>query len=117
MIFFKDDVYTSDEQVDKFSREFKINYSACIGSLIHIFSTLVDLSFAVHKLEKFSSNSRKLYLECLVHLLRYIRDNKNLGLKYYDDMNDSNLSYLLIQASINTENKLMVYLIIAGKIF
>ena len=65
------------------------------------------LSFAVHKLTKFSSNPGKVHFEGLVHLLRYIRDNKTLVLKYYDDMNDAPLSDLLIQASIKTENKLM----------
>ena len=42
----------------------------------------MDLSFAIHKLEKFSSNPGKLHFEGLVHLLRYIRDNNTLGLNY-----------------------------------
>ena len=53
MIFTKEYVSTSDEQVEKFTREYNIHYRACIGSLIYIFSTRVDLSFAVHKLERF----------------------------------------------------------------
>ena len=32
MIFTKEDLSTSDEQVDKLTREFKIHYRACIGS-------------------------------------------------------------------------------------
>ena len=32
-----------------------------------------------------------------------------MGLKYYADMNDKTLSDLLIQTSINTENKLMAF--------
>ena len=67
----------------------------------------MESSFAVHKLAKFSENSGKLHFEGLVHLLRYIRDNKDLGFKYYADMNDAPLSDLLIQASIKTENQLM----------
>ena len=55
MIFTKEDVSTSDEQVDKLTREFNIHYRVCIGSLIYILSTKVDLSFAVHKLEKIKS--------------------------------------------------------------
>ena len=65
------------------------------------------MSFSVHKLEKFLSNYGKVKFEGLVHLLRYISDNKTLGLKYYDDMQDAPLSDLLIQASINTDNQLM----------
>ena len=67
----------------------------------------MDLGFSVHKLAKFSSNSGKLNFEGLVHLLWYIRYNKTLGLKYYENTNDAHLSYLLRQASIKTENELM----------
>ena len=67
------------------------------------------LSFAVHKLEKFSSNPGKVKFEGLVHLLRYIRYNKTLGLKYYVDMNDAALSDLFRQASITTEYQLMTF--------
>ena len=65
------------------------------------------LSFALHKLEQFSSYPGKVYFECLVHILRYIRDNNTLSLKYYSGMNDAPLSDMLIQASIKTNNKLM----------
>ena len=81
MIFKKEDVSTSDEQVDKLTREFNIHYTACIGSLIYLLSTRVDLSFSVHKLETFSENTGKVHFEGWIHLLRYIRYNKTLGLK------------------------------------
>ena len=70
-------------------------------------STRVYFSFAVHKLEKFLSNSGKVHFEGLVHLLRYIRDNKTLGLKYYADMKEPPLSDLLRQANIKTDNQLV----------
>ena len=54
MIFTKEDVSNSDEQVDNLTREYNIHYRACIGSLVYIFSTRADLSFSVHKLAKFS---------------------------------------------------------------
>ena len=40
-------------------------------------------------------------------MLGYIRDNKNLGLKYYADLNDSPVTDILRQASIKTKNHLM----------
>ena len=80
MICTKNDVSTSDEQVEKLTREYNIHYRACIGSLIYLLSTRVDLSFSVHKLAKFSENPDKVHFEGLVNLLRYIRDNKTLGL-------------------------------------
>ena len=69
----------------------------------------MELSFAVHKLETFSANPGKVQSEGLVHLLRYIRDNKTLGLEYYADINDAPVSDLLRQASIKTENELMAF--------
>ena len=69
----------------------------------------MDLSFAVHKLAKFSANPGKVHFEVLVHLLRYIRDNKTLGLKYYADLNDAPVTDLLIQANIKTKNHLMAF--------
>ena len=69
----------------------------------------MGLSFAVHKLAFFSSNPGKVHFEGLVHLLRYIRYNKTLGLKYYADFKDAPLSYLLRQPSIKNENQLMAF--------
>ena len=59
------------------------------------------------RLKKFSANPVRVQFEGLVHLLRYIRDNKTLGLKYYADMNDAPVSDLLIQAGIKTDNHLI----------
>ena len=42
-------------------------------------------------------------------MLRYIRDNKNLGLIYYSKIEDATLSDILIQASIKTYNQLMAF--------
>ena len=67
------------------------------------------LSFSVHKLSKFLSNPGKVNSEGLVHLSIYIRDNKILVLKYSADMKDAHLSELLVQASNNTENQLVVF--------
>ena len=69
----------------------------------------MDLSFEVHKLEKFSANTGKVHLEGLIHLLRYIRDNNTLGLKYYADLNDAPVTDILRQANINTKNHLMAF--------
>ena len=53
MIFTKEYVSTSGEQVEKLNREFNVHYRDCIGSLIYLLSSRVDLSFSVHKLAKF----------------------------------------------------------------
>ena len=64
----------------------------------------MDLIFAVHKLAKFSANPGKVHFEGLIHLLRYIRDNETLGLKYYADLNDAPVTDLLRQANIKIKN-------------
>ena len=83
-----------------------MHYRACIVSLIYLLSTRVDLSFTVHKLAKLSANTGKLHFEGLIHLLRYIRYNKTLGLKYYADLNDEPVTDLLRQADVKTNNHL-----------
>ena len=67
----------------------------------------MDLSFALHKLAKFPVNPGKVHFEGLIHLLRYIRDNKTLVLKYYAYLNDGMVTDLLRQANIKTKNHLM----------
>ena len=63
IIFTKYDAYTFNEKIEKLTREFNINYRACIGQLIYLLSTRVDLSFSVHKLVKFLSKTGKLHFE------------------------------------------------------
>ena len=109
MVFTKADAYISDEQVQNLTSEFNIHYRACIVSLIYLLSKRVCLSFAVHKLEKFSSNPGKVTFERLMNLLRYISYNEALLLKYSAGMNDAPVSYLLVQASIKTENQLIAF--------
>ena len=69
----------------------------------------MGLIFAVHKLTKFSANPGKVYFEGLIHLLKYIRDNKNLVLKYYADLNDAPVTDILRQVNIKTKNHLMAF--------
>ena len=76
----------------------------------------MDLSFAVHKLANFSVNTGKVHFEGLIHLLRYIRDNMTLGLKYYADLNDEPVTDILRQSNIKAKNHLMDFLILFGKI-
>ena len=116
MIFTKGVVSTKDENVEKLNREYNIHYRSCIGLLIYLLSTRVDLSLAVHKLANFSANRGKVHFEGLIHLLRYIRHNKTLGLKYHADLNYAPVTDLLKQASIKTKNHLMDFLILVGRI-
>ena len=95
MILTKADESPSDEKNEKLTMEFNLHYRACIGSSIYLLPTRVDLSLSVHKLAKFPANPGKLQFEGLVHILRYIRYNKTMGLKHYADMNDTLVSDIL----------------------
>ena len=69
----------------------------------------MDLSFALHKLANFSENPGKVYFEGLIHVLRYIRDNKTLGLKYYAYLYDAPVTDILRQDYIKTKNHFMAF--------
>ena len=77
-----------------------------MGLLIYLLSTRVDLGFAVHQVAKFSANPGKVHFEVFIHFLRYIRDNKTFGLKYYADLNDVPVTDLLRQANIKNQEPL-----------
>ena len=47
MVSPKEDASTSDEHVEKLSREYNIKYKACARLIINILSTRVDLYFSV----------------------------------------------------------------------
>ena len=109
MIFNKDDASTSVEKTENLTRGFNIHYRYFIGSLIYLLYTRVYLSFSVCTLANFPSNPVKVHFEGLVKFLRYIRDNKALGLKAYYDMNDAHLYDLSIKASIKNENQFTTF--------
>ena len=69
----------------------------------------MELSFALQKLANFSANPGKVHFEGLIHLLRYIRYNKTLGLKYYEYLNDAPVTYLFRQSNIKTKTHLMAF--------
>ena len=67
----------------------------------------IGFKFYSAQVSTFSANPGKVNFEGFLHPLRYIRDNKTLGLKYYADMNDAPVIDLLRQAGIKTKNHLM----------
>ena len=67
------------------------------------------LEFFSIQVRKVSANPGKLHFEVFINILRYIRDNNTLVLKYYADVNDAPVADLLRQASIKTKNHLMYF--------
>ena len=64
--------------------------------------------FCSTQVENSISNTGGVQFEGLVQLFLYIRDNKNLGLRYYANIECTPLSDLLRQAIINTKKKMVV---------
>ena len=54
MLLTKAMAYTSDEQIEKLTREFNIHYRACIGSLVDLLSKRVDFFFSAQGSKGFS---------------------------------------------------------------
>ena len=55
------------------------------------------------------TNPGKVHFEGFINLLRYIRDNKTFGLKYYLGLNNALVTDLLRPSNIKTKNHLMAY--------
>ena len=48
-------------------------------------------------------------METLLHLIRYLRDNVYLRIKYYSDQTQSILHDLLLEAKINVKSLLVMH--------
>ena len=71
----------------------------------------------MYKLSEFSASPGKIHFEVLVHLLRFIVQNKTLVLKYYADINDKPVYDLLRQAGIKTDNQFIDFSDSSWKVF
>ena len=89
--------------------ELNIHYIACVGSLGYILICNSGFVFFSTQVGLFSSNNGRVHFEGLLHLLRYIRDKKNLGLIYYAKIEDATLSDPLRLARIKYDNQFMVF--------
>ena len=74
------------------------------------------LKFCSAQVSNLSANPGKVHLEGLVHLLRYIRDNKTLVLKYYADLNDAPVTDLLRKPILRPRTTWWIFLILVGRI-
>jgi hypothetical protein len=81
-----DNCSKTEEQANQLSIEFNIDFASCIGSLIYLSMTRVDIAFAVNKLEKFTKQPGKIQLKALIHLLRYLQENNNYGTRFYGNI-------------------------------
>jgi hypothetical protein len=88
---------TSSQQL---AVEYNIDYASCIGSLIYLGMTRVDIIFAVNKLAKFTHKPGKIHFNALIHLLRYLRDHSSVGIRFYSDVSTAPIIQTLASENI-----------------
>jgi hypothetical protein len=86
-----EDCSLDEKEVTKLEEEFNFEYASCIESLIYLTMTRTDILFAVNKLAKFSRSPGRTHFTVLIHLLRYLRDNVFLGIKFYSNFMEAPL--------------------------
>jgi hypothetical protein len=95
-----DDCSLDEVAAEHLSVEYNVNYASCIGSLIYLTMTRMDITHAVNKLAKFSHRTGKSHFEALFHVLRYLRDNCYLGIKFYSNLEEAPLIKMLRSQNI-----------------
>ena len=104
------DNYTDLTQVGLLQEEYNIDYASCIGALIYLSQTCTDILFAVNKLAKYSKKPGEVHMQALIHLLRYLRDNSYLGVKFYCNITQSPVyNILLTTKNFDTSQLMFVF--------
>ncbi len=83
--------------------EYGIEFSSCVGALLYFPYTRPDITYAVVKFAKYKRRPGEVHIEVLLQLLRYLRDNMYLGLKFYSDITMSPITRLLSSNGIPLE--------------
>jgi hypothetical protein len=86
-----DDCSSDENAALQLQKEYNIDFASCIGSLIYLGKTRCDIVYAVNKLAKFTRQPGRNHFNALLHLLRYLRDNALLGIKFYSDLSQAPL--------------------------
>jgi hypothetical protein len=93
----------SEEDMLKLQSEFKLDFASCVGALIYLALTRVDISHAVNKLAKYTRLPGDNHYHALFHVLRYLRDHPYYGITFYGELSDAPIYKML--KSIDLETK------------
>ena len=96
----KENCSKTDVEVRQLSEEYRIEYPAVIGSLIYLLNTRPDLMFAVTKLAKFMRMPGRFHFQAVIHVLKYLRDNSSLGIKYYHNITSAPVHKILLETGM-----------------
>ena len=103
----KDDMAPSEQESVELQEKHNLDYRALIGCLIYLTYTRADCVYAVNKLAKFCHRPGKYHLDCALHLLCYLHDNQEYGIRFYSDWKHSNIYHVLESNKIECKNKLV----------
>ncbi|TFY52466.1 hypothetical protein EVJ58_g10003 [Rhodofomes roseus] len=82
------------KNTDTASEIFRTRYQSIIGSIMYaMLGTRPDISFAVTRLAKFSSNPSKEHMKFAYYVLRYLQGTKELALCYDGGSNSGLIAY------------------------
>ena len=98
-----DDNSVDETAAGVLSSEFNLDFASCVGALIYLALSRLDISHAVNKLAKFTRRPGRKHFMVLVHVLRYLRDHSYLGITYYSDLDRSAIARLLTNSDLVSE--------------
>jgi hypothetical protein len=104
-----DDNSASEEAAETLSIEYNIDFASCVGALIYLAITRTDILHAVNKLAKYTRKPGKTHFDALIHTLRYLRDNCNLGVTFYSDVTRSPVYQILKEQQLATNHFLFTF--------
>jgi len=82
------------------AEEYNIDYASCVGSLIYLGMTRVDIVYAVNKLAKFTHKPGRIHFEAIVHLLRYLQDHSHVGICFFSNYQNAPITRSLIAENL-----------------
>ena len=77
------------------STEYNLDFASCVGALIYLVLTCIDIMHAVNKMAKYTRRPGRNHFNILVHVLRYLRDHSHLGITFYSDLGRSPIHSML----------------------
>jgi hypothetical protein len=104
-----EDCSINEEASKQLEQEYNIDYASCVGSLIYLAMTRCDITFAVNKLAKFSKRPGRNHFEAMLHVLRYLRDNTFIGIKFYSNAMDAPITHMLIDEKIEQNHPFFTF--------
>jgi hypothetical protein len=105
----KKDCADTPENSSLLQTEYNLDYASCVGSLIYLSNTRPDLTFGINKLAKYSRQPGERQILALIHMLKYLSYNTQLGLTYYSDITKAPVYKMLKDNNITPKRKMFTF--------